>query len=112
MTRKINQTHIVLIPKVPNPRKMTQWRPISLCNILYKLISKILTNRLKHVLPEIISLNQSAFVEDMIIVDNILIVHEILHSLKHIKGAENRHIALKLDMSKAYDRVEWVFWRL
>lgn len=61
---------------------MTQWRPISVCNLVYKLISKIITTRLKVVLPEIIGLNQAAFLEDWLIIDNILILHEILHSLK------------------------------
>lgn len=70
-------------------------------------IYKIISNILKHELPEIISLNEFVFVKGRIIVDNILIVHEILYSLKAIKGAENRHIALKLDMPKAYDQVEW-----
>ncbi|CAL8112887.1 unnamed protein product [Prunus armeniaca] len=88
---------------------MTQWRPIALCNLVYKIRSKILTARLKVLLPEIISLNQSAFIEDRLITDNILIVHEILHSLKKEGGLGRSSLALKLDMAKTYDRVEWPF---
>ncbi|CAL9000066.1 unnamed protein product, partial [Prunus brigantina] len=109
MLRKLNHTHIVLIPKLANPRKMTQWRPISLCNVVYKIISKVLTNRLKKVIPHVVSVNQSAFVAERQITDNILVVHEILHSLKIARGADQQFMAMKLDMAKAHDRVEWIF---
>ncbi|CAL8993481.1 unnamed protein product, partial [Prunus brigantina] len=109
MLRKLNHTHIVLIPKLANPRKMTQWRPISLCNVVYKIISKVLTNRLKKVIPHVVSVNQSAFVAERQITDNILVVHEILHSLKIARGVDQQFMAMKLDMAKAYDRVEWIF---
>ncbi|CAL9001924.1 unnamed protein product [Prunus brigantina] len=107
--RTLHHTHLVLIPKIATPMKMTQWRPIALCNLVYKIMSKILTARLKALLPEIISLNQSAFIEDRLITENILIVHEILHSLKKEGELGGSSLALELDMAKVYDRVEWPF---
>ncbi|KAH0981517.1 hypothetical protein GBA52_008694 [Prunus armeniaca] len=109
LPRQLNHTLITLIPKIPNPQNMKQWRPISLCNVIYKIISKILTNRLKTVLPQIISPHQSAFVAERQITDNILVVHEILHSLQRSKRSDQKTLALKLDMVKAFDRVEWPF---
>ncbi|KAM1948308.1 hypothetical protein ACFX15_008514 [Malus domestica] len=88
---------------------MTQYRPIALCNVIYKVLAKVLTNRLKRVMPKVISDNQSAFVAGKYIQDNILVVHEILHSLMHQTKEDRAGMALKLDMAKAYDRVEWGF---
>lgn len=79
MLRKFNHTHIVLISKVENPRRMKQWWTISLCNVVYKIIFKVLTNRLKKVIPHVVNLNQSTFVAERQITDNILVVHEITY---------------------------------
>jgi len=70
----INQTQITLIPKIPNLEKLEQYRPISLCNFIYKIISKVLTNKLKPLLPNLIAEEQSAFVGGRQIQDNILLV--------------------------------------
>jgi hypothetical protein len=109
MPERWNDTVIALIPKVNNPEKVTDLRPISLCNVLYKIISKVITNMLKLILPDIISPNQSAFVPGRLISDNILVAYEMTHYLRNKREGKKGYAAIKLDMSKAYDRVEWKF---
>lgn len=77
--------------------------------MLYKLIAKVLANRLEPLLPNLIPGTQSAFMSERLITDNILITHETLHYLKSKRLGKMGYIALKLDMSKAYDRVEWIY---
>ena len=105
----VNRTYITLIPKVKCPSKVIDFCPISLCNIIYKLVSKVIVNRLKGVLPLIISESQSAFQSDKAISDNILVAFETLHHMKNQKSKIAGFMALKLDISKAFDRVEWGF---
>ena len=106
-----NDTVFVLIPKVKNPSRIKDLRPIGLCNIVYNLCSKVIANRLKLVLPDIISDNQSAFVPGRLITDNVLIAYELSHVLLNKKRGGEGIAAVKADMSKAYDRVEWDFLR-
>ncbi|KAL0402341.1 UNVERIFIED_CONTAM: hypothetical protein Slati_4264000 [Sesamum latifolium] len=106
---KFNYTYIVLIPKCPKPESMNHFRPISLCNITYKIASKVLANRMKPLLSSVISESQSAFVPGRLITDNVLVAYEINHYLAHKYGSAMGYTALKLDLSKAYDRVEWIF---
>ncbi|KAK5811783.1 hypothetical protein PVK06_027155 [Gossypium arboreum] len=103
----VNETLIVLIPKIENPCEMANFCPISLCRFVYKMVAKTLANRLKKVLPECISQNQSAFFPNHMIHDNVLISHELVHYLRSSKNSPNKGCVIKLDMSKAYDRVEW-----
>lgn len=111
MPFSINSTHIRLIPKITSPKTVSDYRPIALCNVYYKVISKILSLRLKPVLQSIISENQSAFVPDRMISDNVLITHEVLHYLKNSGATVHCSMAVKTDISKAYGRLEWSFIR-
>ncbi|CAN1830601.1 LINE-1 retrotransposable element ORF2 protein [Linum perenne] len=106
MPEEWNDTHIVLIPKVPNPTGMGSFRPISCCNFRYKIISKMLATRLKKWITTLIPEYQSAFTTGRAIQDNIIIVHEVLHSFK-TRISKNKDMCLKLDMRKAYDLVDW-----
>ncbi|XP_075665201.1 uncharacterized protein LOC142634832 [Castanea sativa] len=104
---KFHETHIVLISKTKNPERVTDYRPVSLCNVVYKLASKAVANRLKLVLQDIICENQSAYVAKRLITDNVLVAHELMNHINKKKKGRMGEITLKLDMSKAYDRVEW-----
>ena len=109
--RRQNETHVHLIPKISGPRKVADYRPIALCNTHYKIIAKILTKRLQPILSHLISEHQSAFVKDRAITDNVLLTHEVLHYLQHSSATVRCSMAIKTDMSKAYDRIEWGFLR-
>lgn len=107
----ITDTAIVFIPKKVNPANMTELRPISLCNVTYKIASKVIANRFKKLLNGVISETQSAFIPGRLITDNLMISYEVMYYMKRKSKGKVGWMALKLDMSKAYDRVEWGFLR-
>lgn len=82
MTPKLNSTFIALISKKFDAKCVSGFRPISFCNLFYKLVSKVLTNRLKPIMHDIISSNHNAFISGRLITDNIMITHELFHTLK------------------------------
>lgn len=102
----MNRTNIAFIPMVKSPTSMVDFRPISLCNALYKLVTKTLVMRLKNILHLVVIENQSAFVSGELITDNAIIALELFHTMKKKVKGRRGTIALKLDMSKAYDWVE------
>ncbi|XP_028055196.1 uncharacterized protein LOC114259389 [Camellia sinensis] len=104
----INETLIVLIPKIDNPENIRQFRPISLCNVSYKIITKLIVGRIRPLLDNLICPNQSSFIPGRNTTDNIIITQEILHSLRNKKGTQGGMI-FKIDLEKAYDRLSWDF---
>ncbi|KAK3231108.1 hypothetical protein Dsin_002989 [Dipteronia sinensis] len=102
--RPVNDTLVCLVPKVQSAQRIAEYRPISLCNIIYKVVAKVLANRLRCVLGEVISDTQSAFILRRLISNNAIIGYECIHALR-----TRRHMALKLDMRKTYNIVEWKF---
>ena len=85
----LNDTTITLIPKVQNPQKISQYRPISLCPVMYKIAAKAINNRLRGLMDEIIGEEQSAFVPSRLITDNVLVAYESVHTLRRRKKGNN-----------------------
>ena len=106
LSSHLNHTYVTLIPKVKSPKLIFEYRLISLCNVLCKIFFKVLANRLKKVLLNVITEHQSAFTKSKLIYDDILVVFETLHSMQKHKGNDD-YMAIKLGISKAYDKLEW-----
>ena len=109
LLKVLNQTFITLIPKIPNFEEVSHFRPISLCNVFYKIILKVLANKLKPIMDSIITPYQNAFIKGRNISDNILLVREIIDVIRKKRERRDSFRVLKIDMSKAYDRVNWNF---
>jgi hypothetical protein len=109
MPEGVNDTSIVLIPKIDNPIELKDYRPIGLCNVMYKVVSKCLVNSLRPLLGDIISENQSALIPGRMITDNALLAFECMHYMEHGTSLDSSFCSYKLDLSKSYDRVDWHF---
>lgn len=105
---EINHTFIALIPKKIQPITLQDFRPISLCNVIYKIIAKSLAERLKPHLPNFIDHSQAAFIKNRHISSNIIITQEIIHSF-NLKSRHQQAFLLKIDLEKAFDKLEWSF---
>lgn len=99
----LNKTYIAFIPKIKNPKTIKDYQPISLCNIIFKIVTKTIANRLKNVLSDIIHNTQNAFIVRKLIIDNALLAFKAFHFINKKRNSN------KFDMSKVYDRVEWSF---
>ncbi|GKA97209.1 RNA-directed DNA polymerase, eukaryota, reverse transcriptase zinc-binding domain protein, partial [Tanacetum coccineum] len=104
---EINSTLIAPIPKINTPSKVSDFRPIACCNVIYKCISKILTNRIKSGLEKVVHINQSTFIPGRHIQDNILIAQELLRGYNRKNGL--KRCAMQIDIQKSYDTVSWSF---
>lgn len=110
MPPHLNDTFLVLIPKVDNPELASQFRPIGLCNVIYKIITKCIVNRIKPMMPHLTSCTQTSFVPGRQITDNIVIVQEVIHTMRN-KTGKTGFMAIKIDFEKAYNRLKWDFIR-
>ena len=88
---------------------MKDYRLIALCNVNYKILAKVLANRMKKLLPRIISHEQSSFVSRRSITDNVLVAFEIIHRMKRKSKGEKGDVAFKIDISKGYEKIDWGF---
>lgn len=104
----VNTTDICLIPKTEKLEFSNQFRPISLCNVTYKTVSRVIVNRLKHLMPNIISPFQTGFIPTRSIHENIVVAQEMDHNMRKMKGRTGS-FAIKVDLAKAYDRLRWSF---
>eukprot|EP00253_Pinus_taeda_P016587 PITA_16587 len=102
--KSLNSTFLALIPKEEEATTPAKFRPIALCNVLYKIISKVIANILKPILPGLISEEQSSYVEGRQILDNILLAQEMVHTLQSRKVTG---MMMQLDLSKAYEKASW-----
>lgn len=104
--KALNTSFISLIPKQENAMTPDRFRPIALCNVVCKIISRIIENRIKPLLPTLVSEEQTGYVEGKKILNNIIQAHEVVHSLKIKKQVG---MIIQLDLEKAYDKLRWTY---
>ncbi|KAL8150827.1 hypothetical protein V2J09_020635 [Rumex salicifolius] len=108
MPMGMNETYITLIPKTSNSVNVNQFCPIILCNVIYKIITKKITNRLQKTLSNLIGPTKSGFLPGRLITDDIVLAQEVIHTLKKKQGKRG-YMIMKIDLEKAYDRLRWDF---
>ena len=104
----LNATFLALITKMENSEEPQGFRPIALCNVVYKIMATIMVNRLKPIFPDLIAQEQTGFVKGRQIMDGIVVAQDVIHSLKNSK---NKIMLIKLDLAKDYDRLSWEYLR-
>ena len=104
----VNNTFLSLIPKKDKPESFAHFRPIGLCNVIYKVVTKMISRQLKYLMPKLIGPSQCSFVPGRQSSDNILVAQEVMHSMR-FKTGEKGFMVIKVDLEKAYDRLNWQF---
>ncbi|KAI3459740.1 hypothetical protein Pfo_016403 [Paulownia fortunei] len=107
LQRRFMTTSIVFFPKIEKPSRWTDFRPINLCNV-NKIFSKLLSSKFAEFLLRLISHSQSGFVQWRAIADNVLLAQETIYSIDN--KCKDGNMVIKLDMAKAYDRIQWIFF--
>lgn len=108
LLQQVNVTNITMVPKVDCPKRVGEFRPITCCNVIYKIITKLMTKRKNEVLPFLISESQTTFVQGRSIMTNILVCQDLVHNYN--KNGEVARCLMKIDLQKAYDTVSWDFF--
>jgi mannosylglycoprotein endo-beta-mannosidase len=106
LPKRIGSSFVTLIPKTKGPSRFSQFQPISLINGLYKIVAKLLSTRLRSVLPDVISVNQSAFIAGRQILDGFMIANEVVYGIHSKKDHE---FLLKVDFHKPFDSILWEY---
>lgn len=106
MPKAWGKIYVTLIPKKEHPKSITDYRPISLCNVAYKIVTKILANHLKNIVASLVDNEQCGFIPGRSPIDNIIAIHEMVHSIHQDKTIPPRML-IKVNIEKAYGTLHW-----